>query len=1466
MKQNYFLGQLRSPRQLATGWLLLLLVVLAAPRALRAQTYQLPQVGSTTITTCSGTLYDNGGPNGPYSANADGITTIMPGTAGSKVRLQFNNVVVESYYDHLYVYDGTSTAAPLIGSYDSYSQPGTLYGTTASGALTVRLTSDGVAQYDGFAATIGCVTTIPPQAQADLTVQSAQLSLTSVLAGNATYASGSVYNLSGATASSSSMGYYLSTNQTLDASDVQLGNTYGYAISVGQSSSHYTNLTIPVGTAAGSYYVLFVADYLNQVSESNETNNVSAVSFTVAAPSIDLVIQQPSISPTNPAPGTALNMSCYISNQGNAVAPSSSVGFYLSNDATLDAADQLLTSQYGAQLYVSYPSQRYGTAAVPSGLAPGTYYILFVADYQNQVPESNEANNVMAVSFTVNPPGIDLVIQQEQLYPTSTVAGNSVQASCTILNQGNVTAASSTVGFYLSTNTSFDASDVLLSTTTGFSLPAYQYSSRYVNPVIPVGTAPGNYYVLFVADPANAVAEVNETNNVRSLALTVMAATIDLTNTSVYLSPTSVPAGGSTQASSSLYNQGNSLASPATLGYYLSTNQTLDASDVLLTSNTGTVYGGSYTTRYATLTVPTGTALGNYYVLFVADHLNQLVETNETNNVTAMPLQVVAPSIDLLITQPYLSPSVSVPNSTINISCAINNQGNSVASSSNIGYYLSTNTVLDASDVLLLNSPGGAIGAGGYLSRYNTLTIPAGTALGNYFVLFVADPTNVVAESNETNNVASAALQIVAPVVDLITSQPYVSPNVSAPLGIVSASGYVQNLGNSTASSSNIGYYLSTNAVLDASDVLLLNSPGAALGAGGYQSRYNNLTIPAGTAVGSYYILFVADPTNAVAESNEANNVSSYPLQIVAPVVDLITSQPYVSPSVSAAGNSVGVSCYIQNLGNSTASSSDIGYYLSTNQTFDASDVLLLNSPGVALAGGGYLSRYNNLTIPAGTAAGNYYILFVADPTNTVAESNETNNVSSTPLLLLAPGVDLIPQQPQLFATNATPGFGIQASCAILNSGTTTAPSSTLGFYLSSDQTLDASDVLLTTVVGGALGSGQMASRTGTLVVPTGTAAGSYYVLFVADPTNAVAETNETNNVISQPLTVNPPFSGNVVPLSGVATVTSCSTSVYDNGGLSNYADNSSGMLTLLPATTGAMVQLAFTAFDTESGYDFVSIYDGTNANAPLLATYSGYYQTSQLPLPLTATNAAGALTVVFSSDGYVNAAGFVATVSCVSAPQPDLLLTQIGASPSTVPAGNNVSLTATVANQGGGAASASAVGFYLSTDQVLSANDVLLGTSPGGALGLNLTANRLLTARVPANTTPGSYFVLFMADPANAVAETNEANNMASLRLTVTQATATRDETAGYTIAVAPNPVANGQPLLVRLNGSGPSGPATLELYNALGQRVQAQALVLSAGRANRTEVATQGLASGVYTLRLTGSGLSVTRRVLIN
>lgn len=84
--------------------------------------------------------------------------------------------------------------------------------------------------------------------------------------------------MSGAIAYTSTVGYYLSADAVLDAADQLLGNSPGHLLLPRQSAPRYATMTVPAGMASGNYYILFAADYLNQVNESNEMNNVTVVS------------------------------------------------------------------------------------------------------------------------------------------------------------------------------------------------------------------------------------------------------------------------------------------------------------------------------------------------------------------------------------------------------------------------------------------------------------------------------------------------------------------------------------------------------------------------------------------------------------------------------------------------------------------------------------------------------------------------------------------------------------------------------------------------------------------------------------------------------------------------------------------------------------------------------------------------------------------------------------------------------------------------------------------------------------------------------------------------------------------------------------------------------------------------------------------------------------------------------------
>jgi subtilase family serine protease len=77
--------------------------------------------------------------------------------------------------------------------------------------------------------------------------------------------------------------FYLSTNSTLDASDVFLGSQGVSSLAPSVSVAFQTTLVIPTSTTAGSYYLIAKADGDGTVAESLENNNTAARGITVSA-------------------------------------------------------------------------------------------------------------------------------------------------------------------------------------------------------------------------------------------------------------------------------------------------------------------------------------------------------------------------------------------------------------------------------------------------------------------------------------------------------------------------------------------------------------------------------------------------------------------------------------------------------------------------------------------------------------------------------------------------------------------------------------------------------------------------------------------------------------------------------------------------------------------------------------------------------------------------------------------------------------------------------------------------------------------------------------------------------------------------------------------------------------------------------------------------------------------------------
>jgi len=206
------------------------------------------------------------------------------------------------------------------------------------------------------------------------------------------------------------------------------------------------------------------------------------------------------------------------------------------------------------------------------------------------------------------------------------------------------------------------------------------------------------------------------------------------------------------------------------------------------------------------------------------------------------------------------------------------NRGSGAAGASTTAFYLSTNSLFDAGDVLLGSRAVPALGAGATSAAATALTIPAATAAGTWFVIARVDADGVVAETVETNN-GSVRQVVIGP--DLLVAT-FAVPGTAAAGSVIAVSDTTRNQGAGGAGASTTRFHLSTNALLDAGDVALGERAVPALGAGTSSAATTSVTIPAGTAAGSYFLIIRADAAGAVAEAQEGNNSAPVAIRVTA--------------------------------------------------------------------------------------------------------------------------------------------------------------------------------------------------------------------------------------------------------------------------------------------------------------------------------------------------------------------------------------------------------------------------------------------------------------------------------------------------------------------------------------------------------------------------------------------------------
>jgi Tol biopolymer transport system component len=161
------------------------------------------------------------------------------------------------------------------------------------------------------------------------------------------------------------------------------------SLSGGESSTATTFVPLP-GTT-GTYYIIARADDADVITESNESNNTKcSAPVTVAYP--DLVISS-AYAPNSAKRGTAMSITDTTKNRLPGLAGASTTSFYLSTNTAVSGAVATLGSRAVPALAEGAQSTATSSVTIPASTTPGTYYIIWMADSGNIVPEADESNN-----------------------------------------------------------------------------------------------------------------------------------------------------------------------------------------------------------------------------------------------------------------------------------------------------------------------------------------------------------------------------------------------------------------------------------------------------------------------------------------------------------------------------------------------------------------------------------------------------------------------------------------------------------------------------------------------------------------------------------------------------------------------------------------------------------------------------------------------------------------------------------------------------------------------------------------------------------------------------------------------------------------------------------------------------------------------------------------------------------------
>lgn len=220
----------------------------------------------------------------------------------------------------------------------------------------------------------------------------------------------------------------------------------------------------------------------------------------------DIVVINPGVNASELTPGQSFNISATVSNQGDAVAATTILRYYRSDDDTITTTDTELGSNVIPALAAAGQSAQDLDSTAPP--VDGTYWTGACVE---PVPGESDTDNQcsLAVEITVTTPTApDLIVINPGVSKANLEPNEAFTFDATAKNQGDAASAASTLRYYLSTDAVVDTSDTELGSDAIPALSPATDSTQDLQTTAPGGA--GDYWlggcvevVAGESDPAN---------------------------------------------------------------------------------------------------------------------------------------------------------------------------------------------------------------------------------------------------------------------------------------------------------------------------------------------------------------------------------------------------------------------------------------------------------------------------------------------------------------------------------------------------------------------------------------------------------------------------------------------------------------------------------------------------------------------------------------------------------------------------------------------------------------------------------------------------------------------------------------------------------------------------------------------------------------------------------------------------